>query len=252
MRNLKTIRLVTFLAIVFLTTATNAQTKRTYNYPELPQVDISSAKVRLANLLRENYYWNSKARITSPENVAVFDDRLEITLKKEPVLILYFSDIPEIERPKYNELLLRNGKYLHFYYMGDELADYIYYFQHQLLVQKYDSLTALFKPLAAEYRALKVKPPVSEAQRRYIVQANSFNQEKVFDKAIEMYIKAIETDQTSYPAAYSNLALLSAQVKKFDAAIFYMKKYLLLVPEAEDARAAQDKIYEWETKTGGK
>jgi hypothetical protein len=27
-----------------------------------------------------------------------------------------------------------------------------------------------------------------------------------------------------------------------------MKKYLMLVPEAEDARAAQDKIYEWEAE----
>jgi len=25
-----------------------------------------------------------------------------------------------------------------------------------------------------------------------------------------------------------------------------MKKYLMLVPDAEDARGAQDKIYEWE------
>jgi len=29
-----------------------------------------------------------------------------------------------------------------------------------------------------------------------------------------------------------------------------MKKYLLLEPEATDARSAQDKIYEWEAKTG--
>jgi len=27
-----------------------------------------------------------------------------------------------------------------------------------------------------------------------------------------------------------------------------MKKYLMLMPDAEDARAAQDKIYEWELK----
>ena len=33
-------------------------------------------------------------------------------------------------------------------------------------------------------------------------------------------------DQTAYPDAYSNLALLSAQVGKFREAIFYMKKYL--------------------------
>jgi hypothetical protein len=44
--------------------------------------------------------------------------------------------------------------------------------------------------------------------------------------------------------------LLFAQVSNYDAAIFYMQEYLLLEPEAQDARAAQDKIYEWETLMG--
>jgi len=56
----------------------------------------------------------------------------------------------------------------------------------------------------------------------------------------------IDLGQTAYPAAYYNLALLLAQTQRFSKAIYNMKKYLMLVPEAEDARAAQDKIYEWE------
>lgn len=88
----------------------------------------------------------------------------------------------------------------------------------------------------------------SEEQRRYIVQANSFSQKKDYNKAIELYQKAIEIDQTAYPAAYSNMALLSAQTGKFSDAIFYMKKYLLLEPEASDSRGARDKIYEWEAE----
>jgi tetratricopeptide (TPR) repeat protein len=94
---------------------------------------------------------------------------------------------------------------------------------------------------------LEVKPIVSEEQRKYIVQANSFNEQKAYNIAIDLYMKATEIDQTSYPAAYYNLALLSINVNQFYGAIFYMKKYLMLVPDAEDARAAQDKIYEWET-----
>ncbi|HEY3389684.1 MAG TPA: hypothetical protein VGK38_08950, partial [Prolixibacteraceae bacterium] len=73
-----------------------------------------------------------------------------------------------------------------------------------------------------------------------------FNQQKAFEKAIEYYNKAIDLDQTAYPAAYSNIALLSAQLHRYDAAISSMKKYLLLQPDASDARGAQDKIYEWE------
>jgi hypothetical protein len=42
--------------------------------------------------------------------------------------------------------------------------------------------------------------------------------------------------------------LLSAQIHNFNDAILNMKKYLMLVPDAEDARSAQDKIYEWEDR----
>jgi len=131
-----------------------------------------------------------------------------------------------------------------------KLADYLFYFQHQANIKRYDAQLNQFKPIAAKYRELKVKPPVSEEQRKYIVQANSLNQQKMYEKAIELYNQAIELDQTAYPAGYSNLALLSAQINRFDAAIYYMKVYLLLEPEATDARSGQDKIYEWELLTG--
>jgi tetratricopeptide (TPR) repeat protein len=109
-----------------------------------------------------------------------------------------------------------------------------------------ESQRLLWEKKVAEYRKLQVKPTVSEEQRKFIVQANLFNQQKNFVKAIELYSNAIELDQTAYPAAYSNLALLLAQINNFSAAIANMKKYLLLEPEATDARSAQDKIYEWE------
>ncbi len=105
---------------------------------------------------------------------------------------------------------------------------------------------ALFEPIAARYRESKIKPGMSEEQRRLIVQANALSQQKDYANAIEQYRKAIALDPTSYPAAYFNLALLSAQENKPLDAIFFMKHYLLLTPEAKDARSAQDKIYEWE------
>jgi len=42
--------------------------------------------------------------------------------------------------------------------------------------------------------------------------------------------------------------LILAKVGQYNSAINRMRKYLKLVPEAEDARAAQDKIYEWEAE----
>jgi len=41
--------------------------------------------------------------------------------------------------------------------------------------------------------------------------------------------------------------VLHEQQELYTFAITYMKKYLMLVPDAKDARGAQDKIYEWET-----
>ncbi len=111
---------------------------------------------------------------------------------------------------------------------------------------------ARFEPIAVQYRALKVKPAMSEEQRKFVVQANAFNQGKNYDKAIEKYLKAVDSNPTSYPAAYFNLALLYAQQKHPRRAIFYMKHYLLLEPDAKDARSARDKIYEWEALLEGK
>ncbi len=107
-------------------------------------------------------------------------------------------------------------------------------------------LTAEFEAQAAQFRAAAVKPAVTEAQRRYIVQANALGQMKDYQGALDLYRKALEVDPVAYPACYFNMALLAVGQDRYRTAISLMKKYLLLVPDAKDARAAQDKIYEWE------
>jgi tetratricopeptide (TPR) repeat protein len=113
---------------------------------------------------------------------------------------------------------------------------------------EYDSKLNKFQVIARDYRELLEKPSVSEEQRRLIVQANALNTEKKYIKALEYFEKALEINPASYPAAYYNMALISAQTGRYEYAIFNMKKYLMLVPDATDARTAQDKIYEWELK----
>jgi tetratricopeptide (TPR) repeat protein len=116
--------------------------------------------------------------------------------------------------------------------------------------QQQDEALAAFRGVAEQYRAMPAKPQVSEEQRRFIVQANALTQKKEYAKAIALYGKVLEVNPFSYPAAHYNMALISAQQGRYSAAIVSMKKYLLLVPEAEDARSAQDKIYEWEALGG--
>ncbi len=128
-------------------------------------------------------------------------------------------------------------------------ADNLYCIQKTLenLPEKLNKELVLFEPIAAEYRSLRAKPQITEEQRRLIVQANAYNQRKDFAGAIGLYNKTLKHDPVSYPEAYFNLALLHEQQRLYAFAINYMKKYLMLVPDAKDARGAQDKIYEWET-----
>lgn len=87
---------------------------------------------------------------------------------------------------------------------------------------------------------------ISEEQRKYIVQANKANDEKDYENALLLYRKALKVNPYSYPDAYFNMALIQATSDNYYQAVNLMKRYLILAPESEDARSAQDKIYEWE------
>lgn len=145
------------------------------------------------------------------------------------------------------------------YFDTHDLAEALSCIQHKLAKQYTDSINtdkvnkldndlAKFQETAKAYNDLSDKPTITEEQRKYIVQANALNQQRDYGRAIGLYNKAIEINPVAYPSAYYNLGLLYAQTSDFRLAIFNMKKYLLLVPDAPDARAAQDKIYEWELK----
>lgn len=102
--------------------------------------------------------------------------------------------------------------------------------------------------LARLYPRLPSKPPDDEAVRRFRVQAEAAIREKRVDDAWSAYQMLLEYDPTA-PDAWFNIALLNESSSAFAAAIANMKRYLLLVPNAPNARLAQDKIYEWEAKT---
>lgn len=106
-----------------------------------------------------------------------------------------------------------------------------------------------FKVQAARYRGLDVKPSELEEARKYIVQASALIEERKYDEAIEWYEKAISLDPL-YPVEYYNYGILLGQQGSYEKAILAMKKYILLVPNAPNARTAQDKIYLWEFKMG--
>ena len=200
------------------------------------------------------YDSNNRLQYMLFKRVAVLDDRIEIS----PRIIFSYADLTDVllsvttskdKDPYIYTVQLRDQILFHFH-RGDlsgaqRFADALFFIQQAQKKQR-DERLALFESKAAEYRTMAVKPPVTEEQRKYIVQANALNQKKDYRRAIDLYLKALDIDPVSYPGAYFNMALLSGQLQWYKSAITYMKQYLMLEPDAKDARSAQDKIYEWE------
>jgi tetratricopeptide (TPR) repeat protein len=250
---MKIIRLMTLLvAVIFIST----------NIARSQIEEMSKVKARIGEILKNEKVevYDKKTKVKDfPTDILVLDDRIEFKIKNQNT-ILYFSDLTdsikftmvslkgvyELNNFYLFKSLVGNAKYK--YGIFEELRKDLMLIYKQQKSKADESQRIAFEQKASEYRKLRVKPPITEEQRKFIVQANAFNQQKNYIKAIELYKKAIEVDQTTYPAGYSNLALLSAQVNNFDGAINYMKRYLLLEPEATDSRSAQDKIYEWESQ----
>ena len=112
-----------------------------------------------------------------------------------------------------------------------------------------DRLDKDFPAKAAAWRAADPKPPLSEnGNKRRILAENAFREKNVA-LAIEHFEAALETDPT-WPDGNFNLALLYGETNEFRLAAFYMKRYLTLVPDSKDAKAAREKLIIWEDKAG--
>ena len=108
-----------------------------------------------------------------------------------------------------------------------------------------------FQWVANTYRAREVKPELPEGARRFKVQAEGAVHDGDFAGAARYYAQAIRVAPW-WPEGHFNAALVSAEAKHFANAMAFMKVYLMLAPDAPDARAAQDKIYDWERKADPK
>jgi tetratricopeptide (TPR) repeat protein len=104
-----------------------------------------------------------------------------------------------------------------------------------------------FREVVRSYRSRATNPDIPEAARRFKVQAEGAVHDKDYDAAADLYGQAIGVAPW-WPEGHFNRALVLSETAEFSDAITEMKRYLELVPDAPDARAAQDKIYEWERK----
>jgi len=206
---------------------------------------VERSKPDLSMATKLYYFEGDRIMMILVNGISVSDSKLSL-----PILPVFFEEMVgfpikltenHIELPNRVTITFprsETGK-------AQRAADLLFFIQQNIASYNQEKF-AEFEKKAVEYRALRVKPPVSEEQRKLIVQANAMNQQREYTRAIDLYLKAIGLDPVAYPAAYFNLALLSAQVSRFNSAIVYMKQYLLLETDSKDTRSAQDKIYEWE------
>ncbi len=105
---------------------------------------------------------------------------------------------------------------------------------------------ARFEREVRAYRAANPKPDLSEEARKFKVQAEFAVAQKHFSESADLYAKALALAPW-WPEGHFNRALVSGEIGSYNEAIHEMKHYLLLAPDAPNARAAQDKIYQWES-----
>ena len=138
----------------------------------------------------------------------------------------------------------------HFHHLEDAkgFANAVYVLAHTSptdLAGQDKGSSAAFDEVARHYRSRAEKPELPEDARRYKIQAASAIKEKRYEDAIALYEKALGIAPW-WPEGHFNRALLLGDQQDYEDAITEMKKYLALEPKAPNARAAQDKIYEWE------
>ncbi len=105
----------------------------------------------------------------------------------------------------------------------------------------------LFKDVVERARITAEKPEFGENAIRLKVQAEAAVKEKNFVEAAVLFKKALDIAPW-WPEGHFNLSLILSETGDFELAIREMKRYILLAPEASNARSAQNKIYEWERK----
>jgi tetratricopeptide (TPR) repeat protein len=106
---------------------------------------------------------------------------------------------------------------------------------------------AVIKTVAEVMRKLPNRPELPEDARRYGVQATTAAENKSYDEAIALLTKSLGVAPW-WAEGHFNRALLLSNQNRYQEAVTSMKQFLMLAPNAPDARAAQDKIYEWELK----
>jgi regulator of sirC expression with transglutaminase-like and TPR domain len=89
--------------------------------------------------------------------------------------------------------------------------------------------------------------PLSDAVRKQQLLAEDAVKHKQFEAAAAAYDAGTQIDPM-WPEGHFNAAAIYGELRDYDKAVWHMRRYLELLPNAPDAQAAHDQMLLWQAK----
>jgi tetratricopeptide (TPR) repeat protein len=258
-----------FLSLALsLTAAGCATVVYTPTQDNVPTMSPSDAGQRLASALRGNYIYLDNGRPHTITDAKASADSVTIAFKKrhflgfeteetdQATIPLKSLQVPPVRTAKGDGAFLMDfpdGRMLLF-----EHKDAAVSFANALFILargdegrslaplKDPAAEAAFQVEARKYRELAVKPGLPEEARKYAVQGDFAVEKKNLAVAVARYADALKVAPW-WPEGHFKRGRLLADMERYGEAVDEMQRFLLLAPDAKEAREAQDNIYKWES-----
>jgi hypothetical protein len=144
-------------------------------------------------------------------------------------------------------VLYRKGNEAKDVELGKQFVDVLATLQRTVNAPPSPEEETRFADVAKAYRDANPKPPRPEALVRFQVQAEGAIRDKDFAGAEDYFAQGLHVAPW-WPDGHYNRAVVLAETGDYAPATLEMQRYLLLVPEASNAREAQNMIYDWQRK----
>lgn len=209
-------------------------------------MSIQQARKIVAKDLKEFGY--SDVRITS--NKLIFGGfSYKGRLSSSPTEIITLSEQIQIIQHGTNDNLISITGHTQFYIARDPrgFTNALYVLKWHAIKSKNDAdeYAANFATSLADHRNKAASnAALPEEANKYKAQAEGAVRDKEFNDAADFYAAALKIAPW-WPVGHFNRALVLGEAGDYDMARREMNYYLQLVPDAPNARAAQDKIYDW-------
>lgn len=219
----------------------------TYTPPAAPSMSLRQAEAIIKNV-KHGLIWSPDAGpLTNGdeyESIRISDRNLEFVNGKQVVIHSFPLEKLSVSVGKWYTPVLFLNKWRISVLSMKQVADAIMVIKENAPDPAQE---AAFANAAEFYRNASVKPVPGENVRRYQVMAEDAIRQKQFSVAVQDYKEGLKIAPW-WPQGHFNAAMVLGELHFYDEAIAQMQKYLVLVPDAPNARAAQDQIYRWQSE----